>query len=332
MNRLSKSTASKPVKPTVPLRLLITTGDPDGVGWEVTCKALNSIGPSKNVQFFIYRHDSSGPKLNRKFKCLKARSLAEASLHSFDPRTVIEINNGLAPARWVEEAAAACNKGTFQGMVTAPLSKTSIVRAGLHDIGHTEILERVSGIKPLFMGFIGAKFSVLLVTGHAPVKNAVASLNLNLMNKAVTAAKTLRLALSPVKQKLPLAFVGVNPHAGEDGLIGDEEGWMRGLIEDVRTRGERVIGPLVPDAAFLPKNWPLYSVYICPYHDQGLIPFKMVHGFKSGVHITLGLPFVRTSVDHGTAKDIHGRNKAEPGSMKDAVRTAIRLCRERGNL
>lgn len=325
MNRLSKLTASKPA-----LRLLITTGDPDGVGWEVTCKALNSIGPVKDVQFFIFRENSSGPKLNRKFKTIQARSLTEAALHAFKHNTVIEIHNGQPPARWVEESAAACGKGTFDGMVTAPLSKTSIVRAGLKDIGHTEILERVSGIKPLFMGFIGAKFNVLLATGHAPVKTAIASLSLNQFNKAVQAALTMRKALAPAKQKLPLAIVGVNPHAGEDGLIGDEEGWMRGFIEDVRARGERLMGPLVPDAAFLPKNWPLYSVYICPYHDQGLIPFKMVHGFKSGVHITLGLPFVRTSVDHGTAKDIHGRNKAEPGSMKDAIKTAIRLCKERG--
>lgn len=307
--------------------MLITTGDPDGVGWEVTCKALNAMGPVKDVQFCIFSNGTSGPKLNRKFKQITARSWHEATLHSLDHRTVLFIQNGQPPARWVEEAAAACGKGAAAGMVTAPLSKTSIVKAGMKDIGHTEILERVSGVRPLFMGFIGSKFNVLLATGHAPLRTAVTSLNLNQFSKAMSAARTMRSVLPPARQKLPLAIVGVNPHAGEDGLIGDEEGWLRGLIEDWRARGERVAGPLVPDAAFLPKNWPLYSVYICPYHDQGLIPFKMIHGFKSGVHITLGLPFVRTSVDHGTAKDIYGRNKAEPGSMKDAIKTAVRLCK-----
>lgn len=323
MNPSSKSTASK---------LLITTGDPDGVGWEVTCKALNSLGPVKEVQFFIFRADSSGPKLNAKFKKVSARSLSEASLHPFKHNLVVEIQNGLPPARWVEESAAACSKGSFAGMVTAPLSKTSIVKSGLKDIGHTEILERVSGAGPLFMGFVGSKFNVLLATGHQPVKTAITSLNLVHFRKVITAAREMRLVLPPKRQKLPLAILGVNPHAGEDGLIGDEEGWLRGFIDDLRAGGERVAGPLVPDAAFLPKNWPLYSVYICPYHDQGLIPFKMIHGFKSGVHITLGLPFVRTSVDHGTAKDIYGRNKAEAGSMKDAIKTAIRLCKERRQL
>jgi 4-hydroxythreonine-4-phosphate dehydrogenase len=324
MNRLSKSTASKK-----PIRLLITTGDPDGIGWEVTCKALNSLGPVKDVQFCIFRNGNTGPKLSRRFKKVVARSLPEASLHPTEHNLVVEIQNGMPPARWVEEAAAACTKGTFSGMVTAPLSKTSIVRAGLKDIGHTEILERISASGPLFMGFLGSKFNVLLATGHAPIRTAIASLNLNHFKKAVAAAQAMRKILSPEKQKRPLAIVGVNPHAGEDGLIGDEEGWLRGFIDDLRSRGERVAGPLVPDAAFLPKNWPLYSVYICPYHDQGLIPFKMIHGFKSGVHITLGLPFVRTSVDHGTAKDIYGRNQAEAGSMKDALKTAIRLCKER---
>jgi 4-hydroxythreonine-4-phosphate dehydrogenase len=120
-----------------------------------------------------------------------------------------------------------------------------------------------------------------------------------------------------------LAIVGVNPHAGEQGLLGDEEALLRQLL------GADVRGPLVPDAAFLPANWGLYSVYVCPYHDQGLIPFKLVHGFDSGVHMTLGLPFIRTSVDHGTAKDIFGKNKARAGSMKDAITTAIRLAKEK---
>lgn len=322
MSRLSRSTDSN-------LRVLITTGDRDGVGWEVTAKALNSLGPVKGVQFCYYRTTERGPKLNAKFKREVVKSLREALLYPKDSKYTLEIQSPEPPARWVEEGANACLKGTFQALVTAPLSKTSIQQAGFKDIGHTEILQRVSGIETLFMGFLGTKFNVLLATGHQPLRQALHQLSLSHMTKVMAAAKQMRSILQPKRQKLPFALVGVNPHAGESGLIGDEEGWLGGFVEEQRRRGERVIGPLVPDAAFLPKDWPRYSLYICPYHDQGLIPFKMVHGFKSGVHLTLGLPFVRTSVDHGTAKEIFGRNVAESGSMKDAIQTAIRLARSK---
>jgi 4-hydroxythreonine-4-phosphate dehydrogenase len=125
----------------------------------------------------------------------------------------------------------------------------------------------------------------------------------------------------------PMALVGVNPHAGENGLIGKEEIWMAKLIRQSQSR-HPIEGPLVPDSAFLPKNWGRYSLYVVPYHDQGLIPFKMIHGFDSGVHLTLGLPFVRTSVDHGTAKELFAKDKARFGSMQDALLTAIRLIKE----
>jgi 4-hydroxythreonine-4-phosphate dehydrogenase len=318
MNRSSKSTDSN-------LRILITTGDPDGIGWEVTAKALNALGPKPGIQFVYYRHTSAAghkPKLSGKFRNVTVTSLSDAATFPFDSRTTIEIRSGKAPGLWVEEAARACLHGRFHALVTAPLSKTSIIAAGLQDIGHTEILARVSGERDLFMGFLGAKFCVVLATGHLPLRDAIKDLSLEKLSKAIAAARQLRSILPPVRRKLPLALVGLNPHAGENGLIGSEEGWFRGLT------GPDVQGPLVPDGAFLEKNWKSYSVYICPYHDQGLIPFKLVHGFSGGVHLTLGLPFVRTSVDHGTAKELFGKNKAEAGSMKDAITTAIRLAKE----
>jgi 4-hydroxythreonine-4-phosphate dehydrogenase len=208
-------------------------------------------------------------------------------------------------------------------MVTAPLSKTSIIDAGMKDIGHTEILARVTGQRDLFMGFIGKKFSVVLATGHQPLTDALRGLTPEKFLAALQAAAQLRELLPAAKKKLPMAIVGVNPHAGEGGLFGNEEDWLRRFADQ-----KLVMGPLVPDAAFLPQNWNRYSVYLCPYHDQGLIPFKMVHGFTGGVHLTLGLPFVRTSVDHGTAKEIFGRNKAQAGSMKDALNAAMQLAKE----
>lgn len=308
-----------------PKRILITTGDTDGIGDEVTFKALNQLGPKANVQFFVFTKQRSGPKrpfLKKPFKELKAHSLRAARRLEFDPKTVVLIHTRQSPALWVQDAAKACLEGHFQAMVTAPLSKTTIIRSGLKDIGHTEILARVTNSQDLFMGFIGDQFNVLLATGHKPLKAAVKSFTPAQLKKALLAARVLRSCLPTARRRLPIALVGLNPHAGERGLIGREESWMaKFAVKDVH-------GPLVPDAAFLKKYWNTYSVYLCPYHDQGLIPFKLVHGFKGGVHLTLGLPFVRTSVDHGTAKELYGKNLAESGSMKDALVTAIRLIKE----
>ena len=116
-----------------------------------------------------------------------------------------------------------------------------------------------------------------------------------------------------------IAVLGLNPHAGEGGLIGNLEKTLFARLP------KGVVGPLVPDAAFLKKNWPLYSIFVCLYHDQGLIPFKMQHGQDSGAHLTLGLAFVRTSVDHGTAVDIFNKNVANPNSMLEAIKLNIQL-------
>jgi 4-hydroxythreonine-4-phosphate dehydrogenase len=323
MTPLLKSTGSKARIP----RILITTGDLDGIGWEITRKALRELQPRLKAQFVVYRGPVKSPNLAGKVATVV--SLEEARNLPVKAHSVIEVKSAKPPALWVEEAARACFESEFDALVTAPLSKTAIAKAGLKDIGHTEILSRITRTENLFMGFLGRKFNVVLATGHRPLREAIESLNLATLARATDAAKTILSLLPSKKRKLPIALVGVNPHAGEEGLIGSEEGWMRGFVGERKLSGENLYGPLVPDAAFLPRNWPLFSVYICPYHDQGLIPFKMVHGFTSGVHLTLGLPFVRTSVDHGTAKELFGKNKAEPGSMKDAIRWAVRLSEEK---
>ena len=149
------------------LRLVITTGDPDGIGWEVTVKALNRIGPLKGVQFILLKSRLTsrlGPKLVNKFKVKTVSSLSQAL--GADDTPLIEVCSAQPAALWVEEAARACLKGSFDALVTAPLSKTSVIEAGLKDIGHTEILARISGSSDLFMGFLGSKFNVVLATGH----------------------------------------------------------------------------------------------------------------------------------------------------------------------
>lgn len=314
-------------------RIVITTGDPDGIGTEVTAKALAKIKPINGVRFYIWRSHLCPPAhlalLDRYFNRITVTSWPEALKTASDSkRDLIDINSNLLPPHWVETTAKASLFGHIDAMVTAPLSKTSIASAGMSDLGHTGILRRVVGRKELFMGFIGSHFNVVLATGHIPLKEISDTLNAKRIEKAINAANILRQILPKKVMEKPLALLGLNPHAGEEGLIGREEEKAHSTaLEAAHTKGIEIEGPLVPDAAFFKQNWRRYSVYIANYHDQGLIPFKMIHGQESGIHMTLGLPFVRTSVDHGTAKDIFGKNKADARSMTMAIEWALKLCR-----
>jgi 4-hydroxythreonine-4-phosphate dehydrogenase len=316
-----------------PLRIAITTGDVDGIGTEVSAKALAKTKPKPGILFYLWRSPLCATRelhlIDRHFKRITVSTWPEALKVTPDShRYLIDINSNLPPPIWVETSAQAAHFGHIDGMVTAPLSKTAVVAAGLKDMGHTGILKRVTKSKELFMGFIGEKFNVLLATGHIPVEDVTSHLTTARLERAVRAADTLRLVLDKKLITRPLALLGLNPHAGEQGLIGSSEAKVhQSVIEAVREDGFKIEGPLVPDAAFFESNWSRYSVYIASYHDQGLIPFKMIHGQDSGIQVTMGLPFVRTSVDHGTAKDIFGKNKADASSMSLAIEWALRLLR-----
>lgn len=313
------------------LKIALTTGDLDGIGFEVTAKALHKLGPQKNIQFILWRSDSAVQKkylqlLDKKWNRIVVDSLEEAL--KIDGPFLIDIASDDSPASWVEQSAKACLKKNLSALATAPLSKTSIKEAGFKDLGHTDILKRLSKVKHVNMGFAGDKFNVVLATGHLPVKNISKHLSFNVVAEALLNANKLRMSLPKAQQKLPIGILGLNPHAGEKGLIGQEELLIfPHLLDFAKENNIPIEGPLVPDAAFFPANWKKYSVYLTMYHDQGLIPFKMIHGQDSGVHISLGIPMIRTSVDHGTAKDIFGTNKANPASMIDAIRWAINLAR-----
>ncbi len=314
-----------------PLRIAITTGDADGIGTEIAAKALARLKPRPGVHFFLWRSPRCPPKhlhyIDRSFKRVTVSSWPEAL--KVTPNThkeIVDINSNLPPPIWVEMTAQASHFGHIDAMATAPLSKTAIISAGLRDIGHTDILKRVTKSKDLFMGFIGDKFNVLLATGHLPITVIREHLSQEILEKAVSAAEDMRRLLDKKLVGKPIALLGLNPHAGEQGLIGSAEADIHiPLIQKLKKRGVNIEGPLVPDAAFLQENWKQFSVFIANYHDQGLIPFKMIHGQKSGVHLTMGLPFVRTSVDHGTAKNIFSKDKADESSMALAIEWAIRL-------
>ncbi len=309
-------------------RVAITTGDVDGIGLEVTTKALNHLGPQSGTQFYLFRHADSPKFRLPKFERVPVHSIAEALNIPFQKKSIIEIIQDSSPAQWVEDCAKACLKNEFHSMVTAPLSKTEIQKSGFKDLGHTDILKRVSGRKYAFMTFIGPKFNVLLVSGHIPVEKIQSTLTQDLLKEAFACADEARKLLPGSQAGKPLAVLGLNPHAGDQGLIGNfDDQTLRPFLRSLAFKPTPV-GPLVPDAAYLPENWKRFSFYVALYHDQGLIPFKMAHGFDVGAHLTLGLPIRRSSVDHGTAKDIFGKNKAKPGSMIEALKWGIRLAKQ----
>lgn len=308
-------------------RVLITTGDVDGIGLEVTAKALLSLckkNKLRDVQIlFFYSSKSEVYWFNKLQKTLSPKIYSDIKLALQDKNSpLIGVLCDKSPALWVEIAAKLATQKKIAAIVTAPLSKTEIKKANISGPGHTEILKRISKSKSVFMCFLGEKFNVFLATGHLPIKQVESAL---LKEKQLLTAINSCLKLKRrLKDPRPIAVLGLNPHAGDSGLIGDFE-TKRLLPLLKKFSSKQVQGPLVPDAAFVPQQQKKYSFFLALYHDQGLIPFKAVHGYDSGVHISAGLPFLRTSVDHGTAKDIFGKRKANHNSMLLALEYALEI-------
>tara|TARA_B100000749_G_scaffold122825_1_gene93869 strand:+ start:110998 stop:111966 length:969 start_codon:yes stop_codon:yes gene_type:complete len=312
-----------------PLKIAITTGDADGIGTEVVAKALSEIQLKRNVHFYFYRTPKCPKKhlalIDRKFYRKQVNSIHEAIKEShIDDTVFFDISVDSNPAYFVKEASELCQNGVLDAIVTGPLSKPLITQSGLGVIGHTGLFRQMVKDKPLFMAFLGEHFNVSLVTDHVPLGEVTKHLSPELVVQCIIETHKLKQRLSEQQAAKPMALVGLNPHAGDLGVIGQEEvSYFNAIISECRSKGINVEGPVVPDVAFQRQNWDRYSFYISMYHDQGLIPFKLVHGQDSGVHVTLGLPFIRTSVDHGTAKDIFNQDKAESKSMLEAIEWAL---------
>lgn len=303
------------------ITLAITTGDTDGIGLEVTLKALNKLGPRPAVSFIVFR-ERMAPQHLQSLDAAVSKRFTKDHLQVFD----MAVN----PAAWVELAAKKCLQNTWGGLITGPLSKETIQSFGFSDVGHTDILKRVSGQSELHMGFLGDYFNVVLATGHLSIRDLPARISVPALRSALRSTQVLCSFLPASLARRPIGLVALNPHAGENGILGAEEQTVyKKFLALPTTRRARCVGPLVPDTAFFKKNWRQFSAFICSYHDQGLIPFKMIHGHKSGVHVTLGLPFIRVSVDHGTAKDIYKKNIADPSSMIRAIQLAEKLALRR---
>lgn len=319
-----------------PLRIALTTGDVDGIGLEVTAKALARIKPQRDVQFYLWRSPNSSLRdlryIDRYFKRITVSDWPTAlQMQPSSRRTILDIESKLPPAYWVELMAMSALSKSIDALVTAPLSKTEIHNSGFKDNGHTDILKRVAKKNDVFMTFLGKKFNVVLLTGHTSIQKAYSAVDEKLLETCLNLTQNFKKNLDAKQRNKPIGVVALSPHAGEQGIIDFKEQQVYQPVINQFAKGTKalVAGPLVPDVCFQKNYWSQYSFYIASYHDQGLIPFKMVHGANSGVQISLGLPFLRTSVDHGTAKDIFGKNKAVSGSMENAIRVAMKVLKNK---
>jgi 4-hydroxythreonine-4-phosphate dehydrogenase len=228
---------------------------------------------------------------------------------------------GRAMLEYIEWACARCRDGSAAGMVTAPISKSAIHAAGCNFPGHTELLAERCGVAKVVMMLAGERLRVALVTTH----HAYAEVPALLCQEEILA--TIRITAAALRRDFGLeqprlAVLALNPHAGEGGLFGDEEQRLiTPALRAAQAEGIAASGPHSADTLFHFAVQGAYDAVICMYHDQGLIPLKLLH-FEDGVNVTLGLPIVRTSVDHGTAYDLAGSGRASAASLVAAVRMA----------
>jgi 4-hydroxythreonine-4-phosphate dehydrogenase len=228
---------------------------------------------------------------------------------------------GKAMGRYIEEAVTLIQSGFLSGMVTCPITKTALNAGGYHFPGHTEMLADLCDTTEYGMMMAGASLKVTLVTIHVPLSAVAAALTVDsvfAMIKRTYDALSVDFGLSVPR----LAVAGLNPHAGENGMFGDEEHLVIApAMQKAQAAGMQVFGPYPPDTVFNKAVNGEFDGVVCMYHDQGLIPFKLLH-FSDGVNVTFGLPIVRTSVDHGTAYDIAGQGIADPASLIAACEMA----------
>ncbi|MBU1565997.1 MAG: 4-hydroxythreonine-4-phosphate dehydrogenase PdxA [Proteobacteria bacterium] len=228
---------------------------------------------------------------------------------------------GMAMARYIETGVALTRQGIFQGLTTCPISKISLNDAGYLFSGHTEMLASLTKTSEYAMMMAGNKLKVTLVTIHRPLREVATVLSVEEIFRLIRISHTAMMIDFNILHPR-IAVAGFNPHAGESGLFGDEEKrFIAPAIAYGKQQGLNVSGPFPPDTIYYKAALGEFDIVVSMYHDQGLIPFKLLH-FEDGVNVTLGLPIVRTSVDHGTAYDIAGKGLAKHTSLAEAIRLA----------
>jgi 4-hydroxythreonine-4-phosphate dehydrogenase len=309
----------------------VTMGDPAGIGPEICAKALTSSEVTAVANCVVIgdrrglRHGLKISKING----VEINPLKEVGDAKFQPGVinVLDLDNadpakikagqvgkaaGQAAFEYIETAVQLAKDGEIDGIATAPINKEAIRKAGHKFDGHTEILAAYTGTKDYAMMFVSDKLWVILVTTHMPLHEVSKSLTKQKVLKTIKLAHETLAKLRGRKPKIGVA--GLNPHAGENGIFGHEE---------IRAKG-----PVSPDAIFYLANAGMFDIVVAMYHDQGLIPLKLL-SFNRSVNVTVGLPIIRTSVDHGTGFDIVGKGWANPQSLIEAIQVAAHFAKTR---
>ncbi len=258
-----------------------------------------------------------------------AGSIYVVDLHNAPPEACpvgkVQAVCGRAAVAYIRKACKWAMKGVVDGIITAPINKAALHRAGVGHAGHTEFLKEMTGVDNAFMLLMAPEMRVIHVSTHISLREAINRLDEKTVLDAIKLGDRACRFLGITTPKIGVA--GLNPHAGEDGLFGDEENQIiMPAIMSARAGGIRVSDPQPPDTVFLKASQGDYDLVVAMYHDQGHIPMKLL-AFDTGVNVTVGLPIIRTSVDHGTAFDSAGSGKAKPDSLIAALRVAAKIAR-----
>jgi 4-hydroxythreonine-4-phosphate dehydrogenase len=319
----------------------ISLGDVTGIGPEVTLKALAASLAGDTTRYLIVGDKEHVRRLDHQLG-LRLPLTDFAGPHQPGRIFLVQpqpeaLPAGLAPGSplaaraavaWLVEAAQRCRRGEVDALVTAPVNKEAIIRSGVPFVGQTELLSELAGTRRTVMMLLGCDdrdrwLRVALVTTHLPIRDVADQITREKVELAIERAVGACQALG--LRRARVGVCGLNPHAGEGGKIGDEEiKVIRPAVAAAQQKHGDVHGPMAADALFHQAFQGDYDAVVAMYHDQGLAPLKMI-AFETGVNWTLGLPFIRTSPDHGTAYDIAGQNRANPSSMVAALTLARRL-------
>jgi 4-hydroxythreonine-4-phosphate dehydrogenase len=321
--------------------IAITMGDPAGIGPEVIMKALAEPAAQALCNALVIGDANRLRQAGRIVgSALEVDSLADAKDANFASKHVqcVDLKNvpddlpfgkmspvaGEAAYRYIEKAVQVVQSGVAQGICTAPLSKEALHAAGHKYPGHTELLAHLTGTPEVSMMLVSPKLRVIHVTTHIGLIDAIAKIEPGLVERVITRGHEVLVKAGIQNPKIGVC--AINPHAGENGLFGygEEAEKITPAVEACKAKGWNVQGPLPADTLFFLAGRGDYDMVVAMYHDQGHGPIKVL-GLESGVNITVGLPVIRTSVDHGTAFDIAGKGVADERSLIEALRQAVDL-------
>ncbi len=321
--------------------IAITMGDAAGISPEIILKAFEK-GASQKIPLVIFGCFETFLRQNKlmqltqqpliKIHKLRDADFTQKQIHIVDvplqkPDSLkigkVQAQAGACAYHCVEKATKYALRGDISAIATAPLNKEALHLAGYFYAGHTEILAELTNTSDYAMVLYTDRLRVIHATTHISLKKMLKTLTVKRQKTVVKIAEKFLTQIG--ESGAPIAVAGLNPHAGENGLFGDEElKIINPAIQQLRRAGSHVYGAIPPDTVFLQAYEGEYAMVVAQYHDQGHIPLKLM-GFHNGVNITAGLPFIRTSADHGTAFNIAGQNIAKCDSMLEAIKLAEKL-------